>query len=90
MRVPPELEIYTFHVEGDAFALCSYEAIAPARVAALTPAERAVVAGVLDGKSNRDIARARGVSTRTVANQVASAFDKLGVRSRGELAARWR
>jgi DNA-binding CsgD family transcriptional regulator len=53
--------------------------------AALTPAESEVAALVLVGRSNADIARVRGASKRTVANQVASVFRKLGVRSRLEL-----
>jgi DNA-binding CsgD family transcriptional regulator len=55
--------------------------------AALTPAETDVLALVLGGGSNRDIARARGTSERTVANQLASLFRKLAVRSRSELVA---
>jgi DNA-binding NarL/FixJ family response regulator len=54
----------------------------------LTPAERQVVLAVLAGFSNADIAQARGSSPRTVANQLAAIFRKLGVRSRAELAAR--
>jgi len=51
----------------------------------LTGAERGVVRGVLAGWSNRRIARQRGVSERTVANQLASVYRKLGVRGRHEL-----
>jgi DNA-binding NarL/FixJ family response regulator len=51
----------------------------------LTPGERASVGGVLRGHSTATIARGRGVSKRTVTNQLASAFEKLGVRSRREL-----
>jgi DNA-binding CsgD family transcriptional regulator len=57
------------------------------RPEALTPVERNVVASILEGKSNREIARARGTSERTVANQVASVFGKLRVGSRAELVA---
>jgi DNA-binding CsgD family transcriptional regulator len=39
----------------------------------------------LQGLSNDDIARARGTSTRTVANQLASAYRKLGIGSRLQL-----
>ncbi len=53
--------------------------------AALTAAEADVVAYVLAGRSNAEIAAARGTSTRTVANQIASLFRKLGVTSRLEL-----
>lgn len=51
----------------------------------LTAAERAVVHGVLRGSRTATIARERGVAARTVTNQLASAFQKLGVRSRREL-----
>ncbi len=40
--------------------------------------------------ANAQIAAARGTATRTVANQVARLFQKLGVRSRAELVARFR
>ncbi len=53
----------------------------------LTPAESDVVAHLLRGASNAEIAAARGASERTVANQVANAFRKLGVGSRLELVA---
>jgi DNA-binding NarL/FixJ family response regulator len=56
----------------------------------LTPAERQVALAVLAGLSNADIARMRGSSPRTVANQLAALFRKLGVHSRAELAARVR
>jgi DNA-binding NarL/FixJ family response regulator len=54
----------------------------------LTQAERAVAELVLEGASNAAIAKARGTSARTVANQVATIFRKLEISSRVELAAR--
>jgi DNA-binding CsgD family transcriptional regulator len=42
----------------------------------LTPAERDVLALILEGRSNADIASARGRSIRTIANQVASILRK--------------
>lgn len=51
----------------------------------LTKAEKAVAALVLEGRSNQEIARVRGTSVRTVANQVASIFRKLEVTARAEL-----
>jgi DNA-binding CsgD family transcriptional regulator len=62
--------------------------IRPDPHAALTVAERAVVELVAVGCGNTEIARRRGVSKRTVANQIASVFGKLGVSSRLELVAR--
>ncbi len=56
--------------------------------ARLSPAEREVVALLLQGRDNASIARLRGTAVRTIANQVASIFAKLGVRSRSELAVR--
>ena len=53
----------------------------------LSGAERDVVVGLLDGESNRNIARRRGRSVRTVANQLAVVYARLGVRGRTELAA---
>jgi DNA-binding CsgD family transcriptional regulator len=54
----------------------------------LTRAEHEVALLVLEGKTNADIARLRRTSARTVANQLRSVYNKLGVSSRAELAAR--
>jgi DNA-binding NarL/FixJ family response regulator len=54
-------------------------------LARLTEAERTVALFALDGCTNAEIASIRRCSPRTVANQVASAFRKLGVRCRLEL-----
>lgn len=61
----------------------------PTGASELTAAEIAVVTGVLQGKSNAELARVRKTTLRTVAKQVESALRKLGVRSRSELAAAW-
>ncbi|MDX2090347.1 MAG: helix-turn-helix transcriptional regulator [Kofleriaceae bacterium] len=58
-----------------------------ADITMLTAAEREVVAMIREGASNREIARSRGTSTRTVANQVASVLRKLGVFSRADIVA---
>ena len=55
----------------------------------LSDAEREVVQLALAGMSNQQIARCRGCASRTIANQLASAFRKVGVHSRAELAARF-
>jgi len=47
-----------------------------------------VMTALLEGQSYARIARRRRRSVSTVAKQVGSAFRKLGVSSRGELAAR--
>lgn len=48
----------------------------------LTAAEGEVARLIAAGLSNAEIARRRGASPRTVANQAASIFRKLGVTSR--------
>lgn len=53
---------------------------------ALTPAERAVAALVMGGRTNAEIAAMRNVSRYTIAAQIRALFAKLGVRSRRELA----
>jgi DNA-binding NarL/FixJ family response regulator len=51
----------------------------------LTNTETAIARDILAGLSNSAIARKRGTAVRTIANQVASIFRKLRVRSRLEL-----
>jgi DNA-binding CsgD family transcriptional regulator len=58
----------------------------------LAPAEHAVISLLIEGMSYAEIAQARQTSIRTVANQVASGFRRLGVSGRAELLcmlARW-
>ncbi len=52
-----------------------------------TPAEIAVAALAVAGMSNAQIAHQRGVAPRTIANQLATLFGRLGISSRSELAA---
>jgi DNA-binding CsgD family transcriptional regulator len=53
--------------------------------ARLTPAEYAVTRLLVEGKSYREMAVLRETSSRTVANQLAAAFHRLGVSGRAEL-----
>lgn len=53
--------------------------------ARLTPAEFAVTRLLVEGKSYAEIASARQTSARTVANQLATAFQRLNVSGRAEL-----
>lgn len=64
----------------------SYALRRPACFAMLTAGELETVEAVLEGCSQREIAARRGRSPRTVANQLASAYRKLSVRSASELA----
>jgi DNA-binding CsgD family transcriptional regulator len=51
----------------------------------LTETEQEIIHGVLRGQSNEQIAQERNRSSRTVANQIANAFRKLGINSRSQL-----
>jgi DNA-binding CsgD family transcriptional regulator len=87
-RPPADLVAETFDVGGEPFVVLSYTIVEDERPSGLTVAEYGVVRLILEGLSNAEIARARGSSPRTVANQIAAVFRKLGVRSRAELAAK--
>lgn len=54
----------------------------------LTRAEREVARAVLTGQRTAEIAARRGTTVRTVSNQVQAIYQKLGVGSRVQLAAR--
>jgi DNA-binding NarL/FixJ family response regulator len=58
----------------------------PSPADTLTTRELRVIAGVVEGRTNRDIAGELGVSEQTVKNHLTHIFDKLGVSSRLELA----
>ena len=53
----------------------------------LTPREQEVATMAARGLSNREISNTLEVSVRTIENQLQRAYEKLGVASRGELAA---
>jgi DNA-binding CsgD family transcriptional regulator len=74
-----------FVLAGREYRYVSYEHQRFVRPPALTDAEVEVARLVMRGASTADIARGRGVSTRTIANQLASIYRKLGVGSRAEL-----
>jgi len=76
----------TLRLDGNEYLLLSFRLQRAVHSDALTPTERAVAESILTGASNAQIARERRRSVRTVANQIASLFKKLGVRSRLELA----
>ena len=73
---------------GERLLVGAYPLVDERRVRNLTAAEREVLAAILAGSTNQDIAQRRRASAHTVAKQVQSVFRKLGVRSRSELAAR--
>jgi DNA-binding CsgD family transcriptional regulator len=85
-----EEPVVPFVVDGREYVLLPCVEDANVRWGVLTKAERAVVELALAGNGNEDIARLRGKSLRTVRNQLASAYAKLGVGGRVELASRLR
>ena len=74
-------------IEGEELAVFSFPLPPPTLPESLTRAEREVATALLERRSNAQIAAARGTAARTVANQVASLLEKLGVHSRSEAAA---
>jgi DNA-binding CsgD family transcriptional regulator len=92
------LRVVTFRIGTDEFAVVSLaqdavdvhqdieQAPEPPGRARLTEAERAVVDLTLSGLSNRAMARKRGTSPSTIANQLAGIYKKLGLSSRSQLA----
>jgi DNA-binding CsgD family transcriptional regulator/tetratricopeptide (TPR) repeat protein len=58
-------------------------------IAALTPSERRAVEFAAVGRTNRAIAQELYVTPKTVEVHLSSAYRKLGITSRGELAAMW-
>ncbi len=51
----------------------------------LTPRERELVAGLLKGHSNKELATALSITEQTVKNMLSGVYSKLGVQSRTEL-----
>jgi DNA-binding NarL/FixJ family response regulator len=74
-------------IAGQELAVLNHPVTGVVLSRALTNTEAQIVSALVSGHSNAQIAMARGRSTRTVGNQVAAIFRKLGVRSRAELLA---
>ncbi|MCC6897827.1 MAG: helix-turn-helix transcriptional regulator [Polyangiaceae bacterium] len=86
-RAPPKgLRLSQLEHGGDDLLVLSFPSPRRRLPEGLTPAEIEVALMVRHGLSNAEIAAARGVSVRTVANQLQALFRKLGVGSRIELA----
>ncbi len=78
-------EARRFELHGAEHAVLSFPLPPDDFGSGLTATERAVADLVLRGLSTAEIARRRRRSSRTVANQIAAVFQKLGVQSRREL-----
>jgi DNA-binding NarL/FixJ family response regulator len=60
--------------------------VQPRKTYGLTPREMEVVGAIVEGCTNRDIARSFGLSEETVKRHLSNIFDKTGVSTRLELA----
>jgi DNA-binding NarL/FixJ family response regulator len=87
-EVPPPagLSAHTVALNNEEYLVLSFPSPVWNLPANLTAAEREVTLAILRGAATEVIARERGTSRHTVANQIASIFEKLGVTSRVELA----
>lgn len=85
LPAPRGLRASSFRLGDEEYLVLSYPAPRHGLPKTLTPSERDVAKGLLEGLSNTQIARERGVAVRTVANQVAAVLKKTGVSSRIEL-----
>lgn len=81
---PPGLTLEPHEAGLAGAVVVSFPVVAPPPREPLTRAESEVLAAVGRGLSNHEIARLRGVAMRTIANQLAAVFRKLGVGSRLE------
>jgi DNA-binding NarL/FixJ family response regulator len=70
---------------GSRYQLLSAPVTEPNFARTLSPAVRAVVQMRIEGNSHAEIAARRRTSRRTVANQLAAAFQRLGVSGRSDL-----
>ena len=84
-RMPPGMQVKRTTDHGKPALLVSFPMPDIDWQKELTEAEISVVHDVLAGLSNAEIGDKRGTALRTVANQVAAIFRKLGVSSRLEL-----
>jgi DNA-binding CsgD family transcriptional regulator len=82
-----DLRSHVFELDGQQYAVLSFEGGQPPRLAGLSKAETEVVRAALAGLTNEEIAVTRGRSIFTIQNQLAAAWRKLGVSSRHEAAA---
>jgi DNA-binding NarL/FixJ family response regulator len=81
----PSLTATRIRREGSDYLIVTYTAPRWSPPPCLSKTEQSIVLDLVAGASNQVIARRRGTSPRTVANQVASIFGKLNVHSRMEL-----
>lgn len=82
------VDAFSFVHEGEELLVLSTPIASIAQL--LTRAEMEIANAIASGASNAEIARRRGTSVRTVANQVASILRRLGATSRSQIALKLR
>ena len=91
MPAPPGLRALAFRIESEEFAVLSFEIPgddgSSVPVDALSPSLRQIAELAAAGRLNAEIATLRSTSVRTVENQMAEVYRRLGVRSRRSLPA---
>lgn len=81
-----KLHGFTFALDAETFFVFSFPIVEPEdALQSLSPSEQQIVRSLLRGASYAQIASKRRTSVRTVANQVAALYKKLGISSRSEL-----
>lgn len=86
MLPPPSgIDEYTFPVAGEIPETLSFRITSAPPAVGFTHAERSVLNGVAQGKSNEEIADDRGSSRRAVSSLLKSICAKLGLANRAEL-----
>jgi DNA-binding CsgD family transcriptional regulator len=96
LGAPEDLDVRILRLGSEEYAVLSfrmfdwesYDRKCERLLHCLTRNERSIVSQVVRGKTNSEIARARGTSPRTVGNQLRTIYQKLGVHSRRELCVR--
>lgn len=92
LPLPDGARVHELHLGGETLLVISYPlgCSDPLADTSLSPSEIEVARLAVEGLSNAEIATQRGTAVRTVANQMASIRQKLGVVSRRQLAAWYR
>lgn len=89
LAAPEDLDARSFAIGSDEYVILAFSVTPDQPVlenaGRLTASELAIAELVLQGHATAEIARARGRSVRTIANQIAAIYRKLGVKSRREL-----
>jgi DNA-binding CsgD family transcriptional regulator len=84
---PPGAQIHWLAANGAELVILSLPLRLPELERRCSRAERDVLIGILASKSDAEIAKQRGTSPRTIANQARALMRRYGVSSRRELVA---